>query len=421
MDLILADLQWTVCLVYLDDIIVFGRDFQEHLARLGTVLEKLRQSNLKVKPSKCDLFSTQVHYLGHVISAEGVKPDPAKIEAVREWPIPANQTEVQSFLGLASYYRRFVKGFADIARPLHRLQERGKRFQWSEECQEVFEKLKTCLITAPVLTYPDPKKSFILDTDASEVGIGAVLSQVEGETEQVIAYASRALTRQERKYATTKKELLSLVTFTKHFKHYLLGKEFVLRTDHNSLRWLHNFQGLEGQLARWVEQLANFQYKIIHRPGRLHSNADALSRLPNWKPENLSADQGAQPLGAELRVCSLQEGGSGASRTSEMDELSQAQLDDPVLKRIRDAKQGVDRIGPDDPELKPFAPVWDQLEIRGSQLVRVAPANSDAAQVIQVVLPRALVPGVLKQLHNAPTGGHLGVQKLQGKIKDRFY
>lgn len=229
---------------------MFGRDFYEHLTRLEKVLEKLRQANLKVKPSKCNLFSTKVHYLGHVISAEGVMPDPAKVDAVRGWPTPTNQTEVQSFLGLASYYRRFVKGFADIARPLHKLVEKGKRFQWGEDCQGAFEKLKTCLTTAPVLTYPDPSKSFILDTDASEVGIGAVLSQAEGETERVVAYASRALTKQERKYATTKKELLSMVTFTKHFKHYLLGKEFILRTDHNSLRWLHNFQGLEGQLAR---------------------------------------------------------------------------------------------------------------------------------------------------------------------------
>ena len=123
-------------------------------------------------------------------------------------------------------------------------------------------------MSAPVLVYPDPSKTFILDTDASDAGIGAVLSQEEGGCEQVIAYASRALTKQERKYATTKKELLSMVTFIKHFKHYLLGKEFVLRTDHNSLRWLHNFQGLEGQLARWVEQLASFQYKNFHRPGR---------------------------------------------------------------------------------------------------------------------------------------------------------
>ena len=309
MDLILADLQWTTCLVYLDDIIVFGRTFQEHLARLDEVLVKLKQANLKIKPSKCNLFSTQVHYLGHVISAEGVMADPAKVAAVREWPVPRNQTEVQSFVGLASYYRRFVKGFADIARPLHQFGEKGKRFQWTEDCQWAFEQLKTSLITAPVLSYPDPSKTFILDTDASDVGIGAVLSQEEGGYERVVAYASRALTKQERKYATTKKELLSMVAFTKHFKHYLLGKEFVLRTDHNSLRWLHNFQGLEGQLARWIEQLANFQYKIVHRPGKLHKNADALSRLPI-----ISNGEGLGPetldnavLKGISRVCAVQE------------------------------------------------------------------------------------------------------------------
>lgn len=198
--------------------------------------------------------------------------------------MPKNQTEVRSFVGLASYYRRFVKGFAEIARPLHQLTEKGRRFKWTEECQSAFEQLKLSLMSAPVLAYPDPRKTFILDTDASDAGIGAVLSQEEAGQEHVIAYASRALTKSERKYATTKKELLSMVAFITHFKHYLLGKEFVLRTDHNSLRWLHNFQGIEGQLARWLEQLATFQYKIVHRPGRVHANADALSRLPAYLP-----------------------------------------------------------------------------------------------------------------------------------------
>lgn len=280
MDLVLADLQWTTCLVYLDDIIVFGKTFQEHLGRLEQVFRKLHGANLKVKPSKCNLFAKQVSYLGHIISANGVKADPSKVEAVRGWPVPRNQTEVRSFLGLASYYRRFIKSFAEIARPLHQLTEKGRKFHWGDDCQRAFLTLKSCLTSAPVLAYPDPLKQFILDTDASDVGIGAVLSQVEGGMERVVAYASRSLTKQERKYATTKKELLSMVTFTKYFKHYLLGAEFVLRTDHNSLRWLHNFQGIEGQLARWLEQLSSFQYKIVHRPGKQHSNTDALSRLP---------------------------------------------------------------------------------------------------------------------------------------------
>ena len=430
MDLILADLQWTTCLVYLDDIIVFGRTFQEHLTRLDDVLGKLQQANLKVKPSKCNLFATQVNYLGHVISAKGVRPDPAKVEAVREWPVPTNQTEVSSFVGLASYYRRFVKDFADIARPLHKLTEQGKRFQWSEACQCAFDQLKTRLITAPVLAYPDPCKPFILDTDASDVGIGAVISQEEGGMERVIAYASRALTKAERKYATTKKELLAMVVYTKHFRHYLLGKEFVLRTDHNSLWWLHNFQALEGQLARWIEQLANFQYTIIHRPGKLHSNADALSRLPGFHGKQQQAVQDPPAPSGSLqgalvksnpKVRVVQEA-PDATVASELDELSQAQRADSELQRIINCKSlSADSIIPDDPDLQKYDQIWSQLKVQGGRLVRIPPANSDAAAKVQVVLPQSMVFKVLEQLHNVSTGGHLGVQKLQGKVKDRFF
>lgn len=420
MDLVLADLQWTTCLVYLDDIICFGRDFHEHLERLDEVLTKLRQANLKVKPTKCNLFSTQVQYLGHIISSGGVKADPAKVEAVRQWPVPKSQPEVRSFLGLASYYRRFVKGFAEIARPLHQLTEKGRRFKWTEACQNSFEQLKRSLMSAPVLAYPDPAKTFILDTDASDAGIGAVLSQEEEGREHVIAYASRALTKQERKYATTKKELLSMVTFIKHFKHYLLGKEFILRTDHNSLRWLHNFQGLEGQLARWLEQLASFQYRIVHRPGRSHANADALSRLPTYlsmseAPQLVTPAQEGGLIAAVQRVPPQLQLGDG-----EMDELVQAQRADAELQQIISLKtQGNCLHAPE--ELEKYAAVWAQLQLQGSRLVRFPPANSDAAKCVQVVLPKSMVPSILKQLHNASTGGHLGIQKLQGKVKDRFY
>ena len=428
MDLILADLQWTTCLVYLDDIIVFGSTFQEHLLRLDGVLDKLRQANLKVKPSKCSLFSTQVQYLGHVISAEGVMPDPAKVQSVKEWPAPTNQTEVKSFIGLASYYRRFIKGFADIARPLHQLAEKGRRFRWNEECQCAFDTLKTSLVTAPVLAYPDPKKPFILDTDASDVGVGAVLSQEEGGQERVIAYASRALTKQERKYATTKKELLSMVTFTKYFRHYLLGREFVLRTDHNSLRWLHNFQGLEGQLARWVEQLANFQYKIIHRPGKLHANADALSRHPAFTTESVTETPQLESSDPQLArgpfVGAVQEARSEAEPDSEPidDELARAQREDEEIMQLIELKRSGGQVDlPKDMGLQKYANVWPQLQMHQNRLVRVPPNNSDASSQPQVILPKAMVPNVLAQLHNTATGGHLGIQKLQGKVKDRFY
>lgn len=426
MDLVLADLQWTTCLVYLDDIIVFGRTFHEHLSRLDEVLTKLRQANLKVKPAKCNLFSPQVKYLGHIISAQGVEADPAKVEAVRRWPGPKNQTEVKSFVGLASYYRRFVQGFAEIARPLHQLTEKGRRFKWTDVCQSAFEKLKLSLMSAPILAYPDPHKTFILDTDASDAGIGAVLSQEDAGHERVIAYASRALTKQERKYATTKKELLSVVTFTKHFKHYLLGKEFVLRTDHSSLRWLHNFQGLEGQLARWLEQLASFQYKIVHRPGRVHSNADALSRLPAFLPRELAPSEQMEeaPSRVIYPICAVLPGRSwNQCGSEELDELTRVQRQDAEIKQIITLKEKETLVQAREPpdELKRFAPVWGQMRIQGGRLVRIPPANSDAAQQGQVVLPKSLVPKVLEQLHNSVTAGHLGIQKMQAKVKDRFY
>ncbi|KAI4898201.1 hypothetical protein NFI96_005256 [Prochilodus magdalenae] len=260
-----------------------------------------------------------VQYLGHVISAEGVKADPNKVQAIREWPVPKNQTEVRSFVGLASYYRRFVKGFAEIASPLHQLTEKGRRFKWSEACQKAFECLKASLMSVPVLAYPDPDKMFILDTDASDAGIGAVLSQGEPGFERVIAYASRALTKQERKYATTKKELLSVVTFTKYFKHYLLGKEFMLRTDHNSLRWLHNFQGIEGQIARLPA------YVVEDCPVRTVRGLDPITREP-----------AVQPIQDEEGVVE-----------EEIDALAKAQGEDVDLQQISVVSRPYERVALD--------------------------------------------------------------------------
>uniref|UniRef100_A0A3B3QC10 Gypsy retrotransposon integrase-like protein 1 n=1 Tax=Paramormyrops kingsleyae TaxID=1676925 RepID=A0A3B3QC10_9TELE len=414
MDLVLADLQWSTCLVYLDDIIVFGRSFEEHLQRLDEVLGKLQGATLKVKPAKCDLFAKQVHYLGHVISDEGIRADPAKIKVVQEWPVPRNQTEVRSFVGLASYYRRFIKGFAEIARPLHQLTEKGRRFKWSPDCDRAFLTLKACLITSPVLAYPDPGKTFVLDTDASDVGIGAVLSQETEGGERVVAYASRALTKAERRYATTKKELLSMVTFMKHFRHYLLGREFVLRTDHNSLRWLNSFQGLEGQLARWMEQLASLHYKIVHRAGRLHVNADVLSRLPSF------GDQVGDP-----QVCVLQTAAQKPEEVNNVDELREAQQGDSDIQLIISLKQG----GVSQAEavkhacLKRYLPVWDELVVRDGALVRqVGDLQGVSGEPLaQLVVPGNMVPRILYWLHNTMTGGHLGIQKVQAKVRERFF
>ena len=204
MDLVLAGLQWKECLVYLDDVVLLGRTFQEHLRNLQSVLQWLRDSGLCLKPSKCCFFCDQIQYLGHVISLNGIATDPAKTEKVATWPVPTSKRQTQQFLGFASYYWRFVKDFATIARPLHRLTERTASFMWTSDCQKAFNELRQQLCSAPVLAYPDFKPQFILDTDASDVGIEAVLSQTDEEgRERVIAYGSQALSKAERRYCVT--------------------------------------------------------------------------------------------------------------------------------------------------------------------------------------------------------------------------
>ena len=233
---------------YLDDVIVFGRDFNEHYNRLKTVLERLRVHGLRVKPEKCTIAARQVSFLGHVISDSGIMPDPAKIEAVNNISSPHNIKDLRSFLGLAGYYRKFIPGFSSIAAP----------------CTS---------------TYPDFGKNFVLQTDAYDYGVGAVLSQLDDSgNEKVIAYASKALSPREQKYSTTEKEALAVVFGTGHFRVHLLGRNFKLITDHNTLRWLHTMEA-KGRLARWVMDLQEFDFSVVHRAGRIHNNADALSRL----------------------------------------------------------------------------------------------------------------------------------------------
>ena len=220
------------------------------------------------------------NYLGHVVSGKGVETDPAKIKRIVQWPTPSGAKELKQFLGMCSYYRRFVRNFAKITGPLHHLSEKGKIWLWTEECDQAFHTLKHQLVSAPILKFPNFSHDFILDIDASGNGLGAVLSQEVDGDERVIAYGSRAMTKAERRYCVTRRELLALVWGVRHFRPYHYGRKFTARTDHNSLKWLRNFRDPEGQVARWLEILAEYTFSVVHRPGLQHGNADALSRLP---------------------------------------------------------------------------------------------------------------------------------------------
>ena len=280
MERVLRGLSYKICLVYLDDIIVYSKSSSEHIDNLSQVFYCLRNAGLKINPQKCSLFKDQVIFLGHVVSARDIATDPSKLESVTNWPTPKNVKQVRGFIGLCSYYRKYIKSFADIARPLHQLTEVNRKFEWTETCKKAFNTLKTVLTSAPILSYPTEDDLFILDTDASNEGMGSVLSQVQNGIERVICYFSKAFSKQERRYCVTRRELLAVVASVKHFHHYLYGRRFIVRSDHGALRWLFKFKNPEAQIARWLETLSTYNFEIQHRAGRIHSNADALSRRP---------------------------------------------------------------------------------------------------------------------------------------------
>ena len=232
--------------VFIDDIIVFSDNLKSHIDHLREVFCRLREANLTLRGKKCYLAKSSVKYLGYIFSSDGMSPDPLKVETVKSWPTPTDVGTVGQFLGLASYYRIFIVNFSDFATPLNKLLEKQSKFIWDDECQISFNRLKDLLTNSPVLCYPSLDQDFILYTDASGNGFGAVLEQ-EG---RVVSYASRTLTKAERNYSTIEKECLALVFGTKQFRHYLLGRKFKIVTDHCPLKWL-SAQKMEGRLSRW--------------------------------------------------------------------------------------------------------------------------------------------------------------------------
>ncbi|MBV2113414.1 MAG: DDE-type integrase/transposase/recombinase [Candidatus Thiodiazotropha sp. (ex Ctena orbiculata)] len=279
-NLILRGLTWKTVLAFLDDILVLGMDFEDHFKNLAEAFKRFKQHGLKLKARKCVLFQREVEFLGRVVSSNQLKMAAKDITTVADWPVPKSSKDVEKFLGLANYHRSFIKNFAELARVLYALTGKNK-FKWGNEEEEAFEALKKALTSPPVLGLPNSRDPFLLDTDASDSAIGGELIQVQNGEEKVIAYSSFVLTPEQKKYCTTRKELLSIVRFTRQFRHYLLGRIFTVRTDHSSLTWLLKFKDPQGQLARWMEELSQYHMVVQHRPGTKHGNADALSRKPD--------------------------------------------------------------------------------------------------------------------------------------------
>lgn len=249
MEIALRGLQWRTCLIYLDDIVVFCNNFEEHLGRIAEILERIQSAGLKFKPEKCQLFQPEVDILGHLVSAEGIKPNPHNVSKIQQWPLPTNATEVRQILGMGNYYRRFVKKYSSLVRPLTELTRKGVAFQWTVACEEAFKALKQTLIGSDIMAYSKEDGLYILDTDARDCQIARILSKIQDGLERVISYGSRTLGRDEKNYCITDKELLAIRHFVEYYRQYLLGRTFMVRSDHKALVWLFRLKEPKGRIV----------------------------------------------------------------------------------------------------------------------------------------------------------------------------
>ena len=313
MNTICSDLPFVI--TYLDDLLVHSKTTEEHAKHLTLLFQRMSNAGLTFRGSKCHIGLSSVTYLGHVFSSTGMSPDPEKVSAIRTWATPADVSSLRSFLGLASYYRRYIHQFADIAAPLYQLTNKGTPFAWDQSCEWAFARLKNAHMCAPILKYPDfsaTAKTFQLYTDASAVGIGAILEQ----SGHVVAYTSRSLSGSEKNYSVIQKECLAVVHALKQFRHYLLGRKFSVVTNHAPLQWLSS-QKMEGLLARWALAIQEYDYTIAYRKGLENGNADALSRKDYQDLDHTTA--------TTTQISLL------------TDQLRQQQHDDPVMCHITKA------------------------------------------------------------------------------------
>ena len=291
---VLDGISWRIALPYLDDTLVHSRSLEEHFDHLEVVFQAFSKANMKLGPTKCALFRTRVKFLGHKISKEGVSVDDRYVEVVKNWPLPDTRHKVRVFYGKVSYYRRFIKNFQQLASPLSDQLKKNDvadntPFEPSTDFKAAFEHLKAALTKAPVLAFPDfsSAEPFILDTDWSKDAgtVGAVLSQRQDGKERPIIYGSLKLSKAQRNYSATKGELAAIIIFLKAFKYYLQLRPFIIRTDHAALTSIKTMESPTGMIQRWLEALSNYQFKIEHRAGTKHSNADALSRVDHARED----------------------------------------------------------------------------------------------------------------------------------------
>jgi hypothetical protein len=362
---------------YLDDIVISTPDFETHVRVLDEVFRRLLKAGLTLKEAKCEFCKSELKFLGYVVNRQGLNVDPLKVSAVLDMPRPKVVRDVRRLIGMMSWYRRFVPNFSTMVAPLTNLTKKKTRFVWSTECERAFSEVKNALISAPILSCPDFNHPFTLQCDASDIGIGAVLTQNFDGNERVICYLSRALSLTERKYSTTEKECLSVIYAIERLRCYLEGTRFTVITDHYSLLWLNNLKDPLGRLGRWVMRLQAFDFNIVHRKGKDNVVPDCLSRAVTSNAEQI------QPL-----------------------DVGQVVEDEWIAAMIKKIT--------DNPLRYPNYRTRD-----GHVFKKVTCRDGDKDTEWKWVVPKDRRKDILRRYHDdATTGGHLGVYKTYNKISN---
>ena len=445
----LGDLNMKICVIYLDDLIIFSDTFEQHLERLDIVLNRLRECNLKLSADKCFFLQDRVKFLGHVVSANGVETDPEKIEKVKNWPRPSNPDELRSFLAFAGYYRRFVKDFSKITRPLNELlpptttKKKSKKkdhpdWKWTSKEEETFQTLKNILTNPPVLAYPDFDSPFELHIDACGSGLGAVLYNIQDGQKKVISYASRSLSKSEKNYSAYKLEYLALKWgVTEKFSDYLTGTHFTVLTDNNPLTHVLTSAKLDATGQRWAAALGQYDFDLIYRPGIKNTDADEMSRYPHHKLESdntlikldnktvkaICNSMHTIPLievlpAAGINIVEATDTPGETLAQIEVREIRKKQRDDPLIGRW--LRAAIDKKIPDKMLCKEdFAmrKQFDHLKVSRGVLYREVQENEEI--ISQIVLPECYRATVLEGLHNDV--GHPGRERTLSLLRERFF
>ena len=423
---VLEDIPQEVALAYLDDTLIVGKNLEDHLSNLEKVLQRFQASGLTLQPSKCSLMKESVDFLGHRLCPEGIRPLDGHLKLIQEWPQPKNIRDVRSFLGKASYYRKFIPNFSRIAAPLSDLTRQVEgQFMMTKEADQAFRTLKKELTSPPILAHPDFEGSeFILDTDWSDRAIGGVLSQVQNGKERVIQYGARKLLPAEQNYSSNKGEMLAVIHFVQKWKYYLAHRPFILRTDHSALKWIRTMEPPRGMIARWLELLSNFEFRVMHREGAKHANADALSRCEHAPEPNQEMDEESTLCAAMEEADRPEPHRSDHEYSTEEEEkrrnLKEAQDQDETIQKVKQwikAKKKPSKLDlrSENLEVQAYASILENLAVEKDVLVRLP---LDQFPDTRICVPDSMQQSLIEAYH---ANGHQAARTIIQKLLQKYY